>query len=1015
MAMEIEPPAPATADDWRHALARVVPAITVIHVTMPRAFDTEIAGAGAATGFVVDKARGIILTNRHVVSPGPVVAEAMFSNREEIPVYPLYRDPVHDFGFFRYNPNAIQFLEYDEIPLAPEAASVGLDIRVVGNDSGEKVSILAGTLARLDREAPVYAKDGYNDFNTFYMQAASGTKGGSSGSPVIDCQGRAVALNTGGRASSAIAFFLPLECVVRALNLIRHHWVAFGSKPESVYIPRGTLQVTFEHKGFEETRRIGLRNDTEKMVRLDSPAGVTGMLVVHSVVPDGPAHKLLQPGDVLVRMNGELVTQFLTLETFLDGSIGSEIGLQIERSGITLTIKLKVEDLHSITPNHFLEVGGAVIHPLSYQQARNFGFKCGLVYVAEAGYMLSRASVPQHSIIRRFAGKDIAHLGDLISAISKLSRGAKVPLEYVIYKDRHRNKTAVVTIDQHGWYASPQLYTRSDANGLWTAKLAIALESVIGTLSSSGDLDDIKADLRQSTSLEGSDLAGTISSNSSLAEQAIEPSLVMLEVDVPPMCMLDGLHAKFFAGAGVIIYHSDTLGLIAVDKNTVIIPACDIMISFAAYPIEIPGEVVFLHPVHNFAFVAYDPSALGAGASAVRASELFAEPALRRGDSVYLVGLGLDGSLQVTSRKSTITSCKAVDIRSGDRPRYRAINMEVLELDNDFGSQFSGVLTDDQGRVQALWASVSSQIFGSSISEDDQFVIGIPIYPIIEILQKFISGAPGQFRLINGIRRPMPYVRLLEVELYPTLLSKARHSGLNGSWVQALTKKDPVRRQVLQVKCCFAGSKAENLLEDGDLILAINKEPITCFLDIENACQKLDQSIDSDGMLDMTIFRQGKEIDLIVGTDVRDGNGSTRMVNWCGCTVQSSYPALRGLGFLPAEGHGVYVVRWSRGSPSHRYGLSALQWIIEVNDQRTPDLGSFIEVVKGLEDGQFVRVRTIQLDGKPRFLALKQDLHYWPTWELSFDPETATWHRNNISIAAERRAIEVTASTSAGA
>ncbi|KAJ0734374.1 hypothetical protein HanPI659440_Chr11g0419351 [Helianthus annuus] len=49
----------------------------------------------------------------------------MFVNREEIPVYPIYRDPVHDFGFFRYDPAAVKFLSYEEIPLAPEAAFVG--------------------------------------------------------------------------------------------------------------------------------------------------------------------------------------------------------------------------------------------------------------------------------------------------------------------------------------------------------------------------------------------------------------------------------------------------------------------------------------------------------------------------------------------------------------------------------------------------------------------------------------------------------------------------------------------------------------------------------------------------------------------------------------------------------------------------------------------------------------------------------------------------------------------------
>ncbi|KAK8669564.1 hypothetical protein V6N13_106990 [Hibiscus sabdariffa] len=1017
LCMEIDPPFKdnvATAEDWRKALQKVVPAVVVLRTTACRAFDTESAGASSATGFVVDKRRGIILTNRHVVKPGPVVAEAMFLNREEITVHPLYRDPVHDFGFFRYDPDAIQFLDYEEIPLAPEAACVGLEIRVIGNDSGEKVSILAGTLARLDRDAPQYAKDGYNDFNTFYIQAASGTKGGSSGSPVIDWQGRAVALNAGGRTTSASAFFLPLERVVRALKFIQKGGESYMSKWEAVSIPRGTLQVTFLHKGFDEIRRLGLQSETEQMARHASAQSETGMLVVDSVVPGGPAHNHLEPGDVLVRVNGEVITQFLKLETLLDDSVEQNIELEIERGSTPLSIRLMVQDLHSITPAHFLEVSGAVIHPLSYQQARNFRFQCGLVYVSEPGYILSRAAVPRHAIIKKLAGEEISKLEDLISVLSKVPQGSRVPLEYISYTDRHRKKFVLVTIDRHECVEATHIEHIHEASQQeltdGVTSMEISSEHSSATLHSqngtcTGSLNETSQDMLEDTitqenavsrDCKGATAAAAVA-NASIAERVIEPTLVMFEVHVPPSCMLDGVHSQHFSGTGVIIYHSHSMGLIAVGKNTVAVSACDVILSFAAYPIEIPGEqVVFLHPVHNYALVAYDPSALGpVGVSAVHAAELLPDPALRRGDSVYLVGL--NRSLQATSRKSVVTNpCATLKIGSADCPRYRATNMEVIELDTDFGSAFSGVLTDEHGRVQAIWASFSTQLkHGCNSSDDHHFVRGIPVYAISQVLDSIITGGNGPHLLINGVKRSMPLVRILEVELFPTLLSKARSFGLSDDWIQALVKKDPVRRQVLRVKGCLAGSKAENLLAQGDMVLAVNKEPVTCFRDIENVCHALDNG-ENGGELHMTIFRQGREIDLVVGTDVRDGNGTTRVINWCGCIVQDPHPAVRALGFLPEEGHGVYVARWCRGSPVHRYGLYALQWIVEVNGKPTPDLDAFVNVTKELEHGEFVRVRTIHLNSKPRVLTLKQDLHYWPTWELRFDPETALWHRRTI-------------------
>jgi len=64
----------------------------------------------------------------------------------------------------------------------------------------------------------------------------------------------------------------------------------------------------------------------------------------------------------------------------------------------------------------------------------------------------------------------------------------------------------------------------------------------------------------------------------SIAERIIEPPHAMVVVDTPLICMIDGVQAQHFSGTGVVVYHSETMRTVAVDRYTVPVSISDTLL-----------------------------------------------------------------------------------------------------------------------------------------------------------------------------------------------------------------------------------------------------------------------------------------------------------------------------------------------------------------------------------------------------------------------------------------------------
>ncbi len=230
------------------------------------------------SGVIVD-VQGYLLTSNHVIHGADEIVVQLQDGREAM---------AHIVGVDYENDLAVLKIELDDlqsISINPERSMrVGDIVLAIGNPFGMGQTVTQGIVSAVGRHGL-----NINAFENF-IQTDAAVNPGNSGGALIDAEGNLLGINTAildriGRSDlDDVGLAVPVETAVRTLKDI----IEFGR------VVRGWLGV--------ETS--SLTPQTAHNYRLDSTLGI----VITRIYNNGPAHQAgLQPGDVIVKINGEPV------------------------------------------------------------------------------------------------------------------------------------------------------------------------------------------------------------------------------------------------------------------------------------------------------------------------------------------------------------------------------------------------------------------------------------------------------------------------------------------------------------------------------------------------------------------------------------------------------------------------------------------------------------------------------------------------------------------------------------
>lgn len=270
----------------------------------------EVRGEGS--GVIVDAAKGLVITNNHVVSFASQI-EVTLADGRTVPGKVLGTDPGMDVALVQIPADNLK-----AINIAPQQnLRVGDYVLAVGNPFGLGETVTSGIVSALGRTD--LGIEGYENF----IQTDASINPGNSGGALVDLNGNLVGMNTAivgpNGGSVGVGFAIPVQMISQVVAQIEK----YGN------VERGQLGVQIQNLTPDLVAAMGL------------PNGQAGA-VITEVNPNTPAATAgLNAGDVVTGLNGQPVASSADLRTHVGlMRAGDKVDLKLLRGGKTIDASL---------------------------------------------------------------------------------------------------------------------------------------------------------------------------------------------------------------------------------------------------------------------------------------------------------------------------------------------------------------------------------------------------------------------------------------------------------------------------------------------------------------------------------------------------------------------------------------------------------------------------------------------------------------------------------------------------